>query len=229
MTESTAAGRLFQKTFWKHRAEHDVASSKIQSASRKTRAYPNGEDEAWWLDHGPGMVDSYVRWREKFGWRIWTTPDDRPAIELELLANVGIDLPVKMIIDRVFVSKGMTATENELIIVDLKSGARSPVSDLQLGVYRLGILETWGVNIPWGAYFDARKGELSSPFSLKRFSPALMCHWFRQYYDAHRQGLFIPNLSSYCRSCGVRDYCAAYGGSNAHFDPDYRFIVEENK
>lgn len=229
MTGRKTAGHPFLKAFWRNRAEHDVPSSKIQSASRKTKAYPNGEDEAWWLDHGPGMVDNYVRWREESGWKVWTTPDGRPAIELELLANVGLEVPVKMFIDRVFTSQGINPTENHLIIVDLKSGARSPVSDLQLGVYRLGILETFGVRIDWGAYFDVRKGELSSPFSLKRFAPGLMCHWFRKYYDAVKQQLFIPNLSAYCRSCGVRDYCAAYGGSNAHFDPDYRFIAEENK
>jgi len=221
-----ASPNPFLKAFWANRSEHDVPTSRIQASGKATKAYPHGEDEQWWLDHGPGMVDNYVRWRDSSGWKIWETPDGQPAIELPILANVGIDAPLKAFVDRVFVSNGQPfGAEKNLVIVDLKSGARSPVSDLQLGVYRLGILEQWGVRIDWGAYFDVRKGELSQPFSLVRYAPGLVCHWFRQYYDAVKQQLFIPNLSHWCRACGVRDFCAAYGGSQAHFDPDYRFVT----
>lgn len=219
----------FLQAFWKNRAEHDIPSSQIRASGRPSKANPNGEDEQWWLANGPGMVDNYVEWRKRSGWKIWETPDGQPAIELPILANVGIDLPLKMYIDRIFVSGGMWLPRGELDIVDLKSGARSPVSDLQLGIYRVGILETFGVRIDWGSYFDARKGELSPPVNLKRYTPALICHWFRQQYDALKAKIFIPNLSSWCRACGHRDYCAAYGGSNAHFDPDYQFVTGETE
>lgn len=225
-----APANTFLQRFYANRAEYAVPTGQIQATGKGTKAYPNGEDEQWWLDHGPGMVENYERWRDTCGWRIWEAPDGTPAIELALLANVGIDLPIKMFIDRIFVSSAEGEfNSNQLVIVDLKSGARSPVSDLQLGVYRVGVLETFGVRIDWGAYFDARRGVLSRPVNLKRYTPSLLCHWFRQAWDAHKQKIFIPNLSNWCRSCSVRDYCAAYGGSNAHFDPDYRFITGEEE
>lgn len=224
----TVPANLFLQKFYANRAEHKVPTNQIQATGRPSKAYPNGEDEQWWLDHGPGMVENYLKWRDASGWRIWEAPNGEPAIELALLAGVGIDLPIKMFIDRIFVaSKSGEATSNQLVIVDLKSGARSPISDLQLGVYRVGVLEVFGIRIDWGAYFDARKGEMSPPVNLKRYTPALIGHWFRQQWDAHKAKIFIPNLSNWCRSCSVRDYCTAYGGSNAHFDPDYQFVTGE--
>lgn len=210
-----AAVSLFAKHFWQERARFgETPSELIRKAGKASKAWPDGEDEKWWLANGPAMVEKYSAWRDTVKWPVWSAPDGKPGIELEILANVGIDKPIKMIIDRVFVAG------KSPMIVDLKSGARSPVSDLQLGIYRVGILQHYGVRIDYGAYYDARKGELSPPLNLSRYTPSLIAHWFRMFYDAYKQQIFIPNLTTFCRSCGVRDYCLAYGGAKSHKDSD---------
>ena len=210
----------FQQHFWKERGKYaDTPTDQIRAGGKVSKAWPNKENEDWWLNHGPLMLERYETWRDESGYRIWVTPQGIPAIELELLADVGATLPVKMFIDRVFINPA-----GNLAIVDLKSGARSPGSDLQLGFYRVGILQTLGVRVDIGHYWDARKGELSETVSLTRYTPEIVGHWLRQYESAKNHGIYIPNLSERCRACGVRQYCAAYGGAKAHFDPDYQYM-----
>lgn len=217
--EVPAAGD-FKRSFWAQRARYaDTPTDRIGRAGKPTKANPNGEDEKWWLERGPQMVDAYETWRDSNGYRIWVTPAGDPAIELELTVDVGATKPVKMVIDRVFVNP-----LGQLALVDLKSGARSPASDMQLGFYRVGILVNLGVRVDQGNYYDARKGELTGTVSLTRYTPGLIGHWMREFEKAKESGIYIPNLSSWCRSCGMRDYCAAYGGMQAHLDPDYQYV-----
>jgi hypothetical protein len=223
--DTTPPPGSFQASFWAQRARYaDTPTDRIATAGKGTKAYPHGEDEKWWLDNGPKMLESYEHWRDTTDYRIWQTPEGIPAIELGLVVDVGAKLPVKMYIDRIFINP-----LGHLAIVDLKSGARSPASDMQLGFYRVGVLQNLGVRIDQGNYYDARKGVLSDTVSLTRYTPALVGHWMRQFEAAREAGIYIPNLSHWCRSCGVRDYCAAYGGLQSHFDPDYQYIDGGNE
>ncbi|MFJ7995722.1 hypothetical protein ACIQ7D_00855 [Streptomyces sp. NPDC096310] len=40
-----------------------------------------GEDIETWQRIGLGFVQSYISWRERSPWEIWTTPTREPAIE----------------------------------------------------------------------------------------------------------------------------------------------------
>lgn len=194
------------------------------AGKRATKSNPNptGEDAAWWRVEGPKMVQAWVNWRRKSKWRVWTTPDRKPAIELGVVTEIA-GMPLKMVIDRVMVIPQAEA----LCIVDLKTGSRTPESDLQLGVYRLGLYREYGVWANHGGYWMARKGELSEIVPLERFDEAMLNNWF----DALRRGIenevFIPHITNMCRACGHRDYCAAYGGTKSHLDPDSPNYKEE--
>lgn len=182
----------------------------------KRKNLPDGEDGAWWRANGPGMVDNWIRWRSKHGWRIWATPSGDPAIELSQEFTTPAGRLIKGFIDRVMVTQ-----EKDLVIVDLKSGARSPDSDLQLAFYRYCLYNTFGVDIRKGAYWMARTGEMTEVYNLTRITPALMNLYLARLDLAIDQEIFIPHISIRCRACSQRDYCLAYGGVKSHLDPDY--------
>lgn len=198
------------------------------SVAAKRTKHP--ETVEWWRANGPQMVDNYIKWRARSGWRPWRTPDGELAIELDITVDIpdnegcgkGEDctqcvIPLKMYIDSVFV---VPSLGNQLVIVDFKTGSRTPDSDLQLGVYRLGIIKKYGIDVRLGAYWMARKGELSEVFNLGHLRPELIETWYRRFRQATDEGLFIPHPTFLCRACAMRDYCSAFGGSKQHMDPD---------
>lgn len=206
----------FETQIAEMQAESDVPIERWSKAGKGTKAYPNGEDLAWWREQGPDMIDRWIAWRESSPWSIWVLPDGNPCIEAEIRTPINDDVDIKMFIDRVFVNSA-----GELIVLDLKTGKRTPESDLQLGVYAHGIQAQYGVRPKWGCYWMARKGEITDLVSLDRYTPGMINAWMNRYLTAVDAGLFIPNLSNMCRACGLRDYCAAYGGGKASNDPDY--------
>lgn len=213
--------RLFAEAF---EAEVTDVSGTEPDSSRwsvagknKSKTRGHGEDGQWWRANGPPMVENWITWRRRVAWKVWVTPEGTPAIELsqEFVTPKGRE--IKGFIDRVFIIPG-----GQLVIVDLKSGARSPESDLQLAFYRYCLFNTLGVDIRHGAYWMARTGEMSDIYNLSRITPALMNVWMSRFDKAIDNGIFIPHITFMCRACSHRDYCVAYGGSKAHLDPDYQ-------
>lgn len=218
----TQAGALFLEGFYQSRADYgNVPANEIRSAGRPTKVNPRGEDELWWLTNGPQMVQRWIDWRQASGWEIWTAPDGRPGIELELMPVFG-EVPVKMIIDRVF-----TIPETRVpVVVDLKSGKRTPASDLQLAFYAAGIKAEFGISIEHGAYWMARTGELTPVQSIARYTVPLLTHWVRQFAFARSSGIYLPNITELCRACGVNRYCYAFGGSKSDRDSDAEHAID---
>lgn len=222
------ASRLFHEAFeveLLERAEENPNVNAWSAAGRgKTKKNPAGEDGTWWRAHGPPMVQNWIDWRHRSGWQIWTTPEGQPGIELPIdLADGASGINVKMFIDRVFI-----LPSKALAIVDLKTGARTPESDLQLAIYRYGIFKQFGVDIRLGAYWMARQGECSDVFDLARFDPRLIELWLQRFKVAIEHDIFIPHPTFRCRACSLRDYCAAYGGSQSNNDPDTQLVTGES-
>lgn len=217
MFVSSQAKTLFLEGFYRERANYaNVRSEDIRAGGKATKARPHKEDELWWLANGPSMVQRWINWRESSDWEIWTTPDGKPAIELALTPTWA-GVPVKMFLDRVFV-----LPTSVLVLTDLKSGARSPSSELQLSWYAAGVLSTYGIEIKYGSYWDARSGDMSPIKPLARINQPLIEYWLSKFLQAKASGIYLPQLSHLCRACGVNKYCAAYGGSLAPLsDPDY--------
>jgi CRISPR/Cas system-associated exonuclease Cas4 (RecB family) len=240
----TTAQELFDEHFETEVLETVESHPDIGQWSVAGRAKKVPEDLSWWRQNGPKMVQNWIDWRATSGWVPWRTPDGVLASELDIETHVDRvpctcghefsknphefhlewcpvksyhPVPLKMYIDLVMVSQ----PARQLVIVDLKTGARTPDSDLQLGVYRLGIMKKYGIDIRLGAYWMARKGEMGEVFDLSRLKPELLELWFLRFREATDEGIFIPNPTSLCRACAMRDYCTAYGGSKQHLDPDY--------
>jgi len=169
-------------------------------AGRSTKANPNREDADWWNTTGSQWVDNYILWRKSNpSWKIWTTPQGARAIELELNPVIA-GVPVKMVIDRVFEVNG------ELIIVDLKTSARRPTSDLQLGFYKVGIEQMLGVQVNQGNYWMSRESGTGEMIDLSRYTLDVLEYLVSGFDRARKDGIFLPNLSS-CSFCGLTDHC----------------------
>lgn len=208
---------IFESTVRKQVDETGVPTEMWRAGGRATKAWPDKENGEFWRALGPEMVNAYAQWRIGNFPQVdlWFTPTGEPAIELELNA-VFRDQPVKMFIDRVFTYRG------DLIVTDLKTGAREPDSTTQLGFYAAGLQQVLGTNARLGAYYMGRTGTLTEPVQLGRYTPNLVGTWIKQFNTAVDAGVFLPNLTNRCKACGVARACAAVGGVDAAgFDPDH--------
>lgn len=186
-------------------AEH--AGAEFRAGGRATKAYPNKEDETWWREHGPKQIEAWVEWQDQNPNLEILDINGTPAIEIAVSANLdGVTL--KGVIDRVFVD----TQSGELLIVDLKTGAYPPASQLQLGFYRVALEQTVGLNPQYGAYWMARQGVLSQIEEL--WHPTeMITSWLRQTKQLIDDNVFLPHLTNMCKSCGVRDFCYAVNKS----------------
>ena len=207
------------QAMWDEAWDAECAKRKEQSPSfdladytvtgRAAAKYGGKRSAEWWHDNGPLLVQNWIDWRKKTRWEIWETPEGNPGIELELNIVLPGDIPVKMFIDRMFVTP-----VGELAVVDLKSG-RTPETPEQLGLYATGIELTWGAQYrpTWGFWWDANKGEHSTPMDLTMFTPDYFSRLYRGAIDGINAGSFIPQPANACKNwCGVADYCAAVNG-----------------
>ena len=187
-------------TAWAKESEGiDLTNARV--GGRATKANPNKEDIGYWKTQGPMWVEQYIAWRKQNpNWKIWTTPDGRPAIELELTPVVA-DVPVKMVIDRIF------DVDGQLVIVDLKTSKNTPTSTLQLGFYKLGLEETFDVKIDWGNYYMSRGSNTVDMVDLSGYTYEKMEFLVKGFDKARRAGIFLPNTNSCQYMCGLTAHC----------------------
>jgi hypothetical protein len=198
------AVQLWQQAWDNSKGDIDLATARV--GGRATKANPNKEDATWWMSKGPEWVQGYIAWREHNpNWKIWQAPDGNPAIELELMPVVA-DVPVKMIIDRVF------EVDGELVIVDLKTSQSTPTSALQLAFYKLGLESTFGTDdlggeIKWGTYYMSRGGGMSELVDLSEYTYEKMEYLIKQFDTARKAAIFLPNTNSCQYLCGLTEFC----------------------
>jgi len=179
----------------------DIDLTGARVGGRATKANPNKEDETFWQNTGPKWVDGYIAWRKtNANWKIWKAPDGNPGIELALTPVIK-DVAVKMIIDRVFEVNG------ELVIVDLKTSQNTPTSNLQLAFYRLGIQETFGIDVKWGTYYMSRGNNISEMVDLSEYTKDKMEYLIETFDKARKDAIFLPNTNSCQYMCGLTEYC----------------------
>jgi hypothetical protein len=190
---------LWQTAWDECKGDLDLTNARV--GGRATKANPNKEDQTFWQTAGPRWVEGYIAWREANpDWKIWRAPDGNPGIELALTPVVA-DVPVKMIIDRVFEVNG------QLVICDLKTSQQTPSSSLQLGFYKLGLEQTFGVEVKWGNYYMARGNSTSEMVDLSEYTYDKMEYLIKQFDTARKTGIFLPNTNNCQYMCGLTEYC----------------------
>lgn len=185
-----------------------------------------------WHNWGPRAVQNFIDWYEdNQSYHVWTSPDGQPGVELKVDVLFPVaDVRVIGFIDAVLVH----SQTGELFILDTKSGGTLPESDQQLGFYATLLELKYGIRPPRGAYFMARGAGrnkrvfLCDPVDLS--VPELSREFFdEQLHAMQRQidsGAFTSRLGKHCRTCGVQNACAAFGGARAiDYDPDHPEFV----
>jgi putative RecB family exonuclease len=190
---------LWDKAWAESKGDIDLTNARV--GGRATKANPNKEDEKFWQSTGPMWVDNYINWRKANpNWKIWTTPQGEPAVELGLTPIVA-GVPIKMFIDRVFEVNG------QLVIVDLKTSQQVPTSTLQLGFYKLGLEQTFGVEVNWGNYYRSRGSNTVEMVDLSQYTYDKMEYLITQFDKARKSAIFLPNTNSCQYMCGLTEYC----------------------
>lgn len=176
-----------------------------KASGRASKAFPNKEDESFWRANGPTFVGNWINWRNNNSAEVWRDDEGKLAVELEATVEIA-GMPVKVYIDRVMKSSA------GLVIVDLKSGAQTPKDGLQLAVYKLAVFSEYGLDVPWGQYWNARDGQASVAHDLSQYPQERLDYVFGGVRKMQEQNIFIPHVTNMCSSCGVRRFCRAYGG-----------------
>lgn len=185
-------------------------------------ANKGSEHYDWWRVEGPVMVQKYVVWLSGMiadGWRIATVPPNSglpagPVIEYACELDVGIGVPNLSVIDLALFAPN---AQGGTLIVDLKAGNSAPKDTFQLGVYGWCALSVGIAQHPAqvrGAYYRARKGEMTAPLPVLEMHPwPDVVQRYRELDFIERQGVYMPNVTSFCGGCGVRDLCPAQASS----------------
>lgn len=198
---------------WNLTCEKDLAGvdlSAVRAGGRATKEWPNRENEDWWNAKGPEMLRAYHEHTQSLaadGWRLFEVVEGYPAVELQFLLEIG-NVVVKGAIDRVYVNP-----DGELVVTDLKAGSRQPESAMQLGVYSVALENITGIKAILGNYYMARKGQTTEAVSLLHYTKEMLAGVFGTAKRMIEAEIFLPRVSSFCVSCGVRKYCTVMPGS----------------
>lgn len=177
-----------------------------RAGGRATKDNPDKENGDWWARHGAGMVQNWIDWRQQsHGLKLWVTPEGIPAIELGL--NIELEgVPVKMALDRVMVMQ-----TGDLVVLDLKTGARTPSSSFQLGTYAVGMELTFGIRPKYGTYWGARNGATTELIDLSSWTVERVAGIVKMFDNARRTGIFVPNFD-HCQMCNFTSVCKYQDG-----------------
>ena len=184
-----------------------IPSTEWKTAGRKTTLRPDGEDLSFWQSDGLKQVEAYQKWYESSGWQIATMPDGRPGIEWSADVHFG-GTPVRFIVDAIY------QVGEDLVIVDYKTGSRTPFGMIQAGLYAAGIEKAYGIRPKWGAFFMTRQGSLDVLIDLSHLTVEYFDYVFGAMNHSVLQGWFPPSVGDSCRMCSFQSQCPAMGSKS---------------
>ena len=169
-----------------------------------------------WRQIGPGFVRSYIEWRQRSHWTLWTTPDGEPAIELDVAGRLpGCPVEIKGYVDRIFHDDMF----DKHIVLDLKSGKRPPKSPAQFGTYSALTQAKYGLAVDLGVPFMNRKGTVGRIYDMTEYTPEVVGESYGKAWEKVQAGDWTADPSD-CFICDVQASCAVRGGPLAiHYDP----------
>jgi putative RecB family exonuclease len=156
---------------------------------------------------GKQQVLDYMTYIAESGETVWTTPDGKKAVELEIEFELS---GVRVI---VFIDQVMVSANGARFVRDLKTGS-SYNSPIQLAVYDLALEARYGERTGWGDFYRAKKAKPDPLIDLRPYTAERVGAWFHQMDAAQNAGIYLPNPSDKCRNlCGVSQWCTAVGGA----------------
>lgn len=222
-------------TFWDGHVEAmeertGIERAKWRIAGRKTKDKPHGEDLDWWRAEGLRQVEEYRKWLDRSTWQIATMPDGKPGIEWEATVSFG-GVPVQLIVDGIFEVNPIPWADPDpdgMVVVDYKTGSRTPPSVVQLGLYASAIERAYGFRPKWGAYLMTRSCKVEDIIDLSPWSMDFFDYHFSAMQESLMAGRFPASVGDHCNYCGFSEYCFAVNGAKS-FEYPMRIGKEENK
>ena len=157
-------------------------------------------------EEGKDQVLAYIDYITQSGETVWTTPDGKKAVELEIEFELS---GVRVI---VFIDQVMVGSNGAPFVRDLKTGS-SYNSPIQLAVYDLALEARYGERTGWGDFWRAKKAKPDPLVDLRPYTAERVGAWFASMNAGQEAGIYLPNPSDKCRNlCGVSQYCTAVGG-----------------
>lgn len=205
-----AAAELF-KAELRNQIDREAAKSGVEPG--RWRAADKGkENEAWWWSKGEDMVRRYLAHREGFlseGWQLMRGPDGQLVQEYNFHVQLG-GVPVQGYVDDAWYNP----RTNAFRIRDAKSGSTAP-DPFQLDVFGTAfdtLGATGGATLD-AVFYDARKGELSTPRPIGPRAAQVVAYRAQQTQAADRAGVFLPNpntaFGGACGLCPFKRVCPA--------------------
>lgn len=179
-----------------------------------------------WYDQGPEMVEAFIGWWEfNPEAEIWITPDGTPAIELPFEITLG-SVPVRGFIDLV------VQIGTALVVVDLKTSAKTPGDYRQLALYACALELSYGIRPRYGTFFMCRgigRGDKPKTYFMRpveldkpQFSVEYLTREFALAEKAIQEGIFPAKPGEQCARCGVAYACTEADGHKAkQLDPNW--------
>lgn len=202
----------FELEIQKRIEQTGIPEEEFKVSGKKSVAWPNKEDKAWWIHHGQSFVENYVNWQHRYPGTIWIAPDGVPAIEIKVEVVLG-GATIVGYIDRIFEEVNLRSRGKTLRVVDLKAGRTTPTDPLQLATYAWGLPNLWPRPVT-GSYFMARDGMLVGDYDLTD-SLGMLQYEFGGAWNAINAGYFPAKTGFMCNYCSVKDFCWAKDGDMA--------------
>lgn len=161
------------------------------------------------FQRGQDQVIAYMEYAKKDPLKVWTLPNsDRPASEVEFEEDFG-GVMVRGYIDLIM----QDPVSGELLVRDIKTGAKKPYGWFQLAAYRLAMSKKFGVDIHWGDYWMAKDGQPTPPVQLDETTDSLIVPQFQILDVAENSGLYGAHIGDHCGRCDVARHCPFAGGT----------------
>lgn len=204
---------ITEATFDTPWTEDDIRISRTLPKGYRKADFPNGADKQFMLTAIPQWLREWRAWYRSIPFHVLMLPDEEhggataPALEVELKFELG-GHEVLGYVD-VILQHNETGG---ILPVDYKSGARHISGTQQLGTYKVGLKEVYGLDVTHGAFYYAREGQAQLED---------LTHWTKERLDviyAHsgqiiEQGLYVPNFESCDYMCSVKEFCPYVGGA----------------
>lgn len=174
--------------------------SKWRASGRKSKAWPDKENRAWWEEAGRSQSEKFA------------TIYDSPFLPGRVIVDNGVALvevgftvdigpnPIKGWIDAV-----MEMPDGAIIPRDYKSGAK-PSDGNQLATYAHAMHELYGVLPETGEYLMTRT-MTPVAWDLAPLTREVVGNEYEMLARAKEHGIYLPRPSSFCVACGVKRAC----------------------
>lgn len=132
----------------------------------------------------------------------------RPAVELKFEWEIGRTFDGHPLIIVGYLDAIYEDSAGNLLIRDLKCGAKKPWWDLQLWTYIHAAREVFGLDVEWAEFFMVRYMERIRPAHLSDMSRERLAELFISMDAAERlAGHYMPTPGDGCRFCDVKHVC----------------------